>query len=481
MANALPPNAPRPYWITVLVAALGFLMVTVDSTLISIALPQAQLALGLTDTDRQWLVTVYMLTAGALLLLGGRMVDAFGAPRMFLVGAAGFAVMSALAGLAQNGMVLIACRAVQGAFGAVLAPAALATVAAVAQDPLRRARAFAIYGTVSAVGGPAGMVLGGALVQFASWRVCLFFNLALGLLVWLAAWRVFPRQLPTRATGERQHYDVLGALLATSGLGLLLYAVARLGKGGTPVDALLAGLSVALLVAFVVIEKRLPHSMLPRCLFDNPMHRMTLAILFLMGGSFMGVAILMSFFIQRVFAFAPALTGLALLPATTGIMVGAALTARLVPALGARQTLAAGAGCTTLGLALLTQLTADSSYWAVFLPGDLLTGLGMGLTMMPAANLLLDQVPARDQGAMSAMNTATMKVAAAVCATVFNAMFVAFSEPAGAAGAAVSTRPYQVAVLAALVAAGTALALALWAVPMARRQARLRQQQQQPA
>lgn len=250
-------------WLALVVIAAATLMVVLDASIVNIALPHAQTALHISDADRQWVITAYTLAFGGLLLLGGRIADFVGRKRIFLIGLLGFAGASALGGFAEHAALLFGARALQGAFAALLAPAALSLIAVTFVEPRARARAFGVYGAVQGGGGALGLILGGVLTEYASWRWCLFVNVPIAIAAALAA---LPTVHESRADGHR-HYDVPGAILVTGGLVALVYGFTEAAKDGVgwlaaPTLGLLAA-AVALLVAFVVVEARTAQPLLP--------------------------------------------------------------------------------------------------------------------------------------------------------------------------------------------------------------------------
>lgn len=443
-----------------LICALGFLMITFDATAVNIILPHVQAALGLAESDRQWTMTAFSLVFGASLAIGGRVVDRIGPSRALPIGALGFGAFSTLAGLAQSPTMLIVSRGLQALAGSLLGPATLALLNQTAGTETRlRARSFALYGAVSAAGGPLGMILAGVLTQTFSWRLALAANGVLGLLVTGLAVATLKRRAPIR---RDQGFDVIGAVLVTLGLAGLLLGLSRLGGptagqpvlGCTPVAWCLIG--VVALVALIFVERRQRDPIVPLSLFTERRRGSALLCLALIAGSFMGVAVLMSFYVQDVLHYAPAVAGLALLPSTIGSLIGPAATGYLVPKIGAKRTWLLGGAGLLAGGAILATVQPESSYWLVILPGDFLAGLGLGFSLMPAASILLYQVPREMNGAAGALNNATVQISAASAATLFNTIFVLFAASGiGATGIG----GYNAAFLAECVAAGLAMAI----------------------
>src|SRR5262245_18700868 len=257
--TAQPPDSRR--WLALGVIALAQLMVVLDATVVNVALPSAQHALHVTDADRQWMVTAYTLTFGGLLLFGGRVADYFGRKRTFLIGLLGFAGASALGGAAANAGMLFSARALQGAFGALLAPAALSLLTVTFTEARERARAFGVFGAISGGGAAIGVISGGLLTEYANWRWCLFVNIPVALIAFAAA---VPIVRESRAHGNTR-YDVPGAILATAGLTALVYGFTKAAEDGwsSGVTLTFFAVAAALLVSFVVVEARSANPLLP--------------------------------------------------------------------------------------------------------------------------------------------------------------------------------------------------------------------------
>jgi MFS family permease len=358
-------------------------MVALDATIVSIALPSAQRALDVSDADRHWMITAYTLAFGGLLLLGGRVADRFGRRRTFLFGLAGFALASALGGAAATFAVLVAARALQGAFGALLAPTALSLLATMFTEPRERAKAFAVYGAIAGSGAAVGMLLGGVLTQYLTWRWCLYVNVPIAV--------------------------VAGVLLATGGLVALVYGCSRAvadGWGSTTVVALLAT-SGLLLVLFVLRQTRAAEPLLPlHIVLDRNRAGAYLAVTLAIAGMFGGFLFL-TYYLQVVLHYSPLRAGLAFLPITLATQVGAWSASRLMPRLPARAVMAPGSLIAAAGMALLTQVQVRGGYLGLVLPAEVLLGLGIACVMVPAVSIGILGVDRRDAGAAAAtVNTA---------------------------------------------------------------------------
>lgn len=407
--SANPNHARR--WLVLAIVALAQLMVVLDSTIVSIALPDAQADLGITDGDRAWVVTSYALAFGALLLLGGRIADYWGRKRSFVVGMVGFAVMSGVGGIAQNGVELFIARAGQGVFAALVAPAALAILTTTFTRDEERAKAFAVYGAISGGGAAIGLLLGGALTQYVDWRWCLLVNIPIAVVAIAAA---VPVVKETKAHGDTS-YDLPGAILVAVGLGSLVYGFTRAEHGWLEPDAIgfiVGGLVV--LALFAVVEHRSANPLLP---LSVPWHRnrgSALIGIALAGVALVGSTLYLAIYLQAVLGFSPMIAGVACLPITAFIVLASGIAAKLAVAVGPKVPMAIGPVVAAAGLLLLAQVDVDSSYWTGVFPALAVFGFGMGLLMVPVQNVALIGVRDHDAGAASALSSAGLQVGAAL-------------------------------------------------------------------
>ncbi len=381
--------------------ALAQLMVVLDASVVIVALPSAQRALHISVADRQWVMTSYTLAFGSLLLLGGRIADYVGRRRSFILGLVGFAFASALGGLAQDSAMLFGARALQGAFAAIMAPSALSLLTTTFVEPRERARAFGVYGAIAGGGAAIGLVLGGTLTQFASWRWTLLINVPIALFAAVGASRVVRES----RSGVRTRYDIAGTLLATSGLFLLVYGFTTAATDGwrAPLTLFLLSSAVLLLVAFVLREQRALHPLLPlRVVLDRNRGGSYLASL-LVGSAMLGTFLFLTYFFQGTLGYSAVRTGFAFLPFSGGIILGATLASRLLPRIGPRALMVTGLLMGTGGLLWFTRLTATSSFVTHALGAEILTSLGMGLAFVPMSSTALVGVDPSDAGVASAL------------------------------------------------------------------------------
>lgn len=419
---AAPPDPRR--WAALAVIAVSTLMVVLDNSIVTIALPQAQAELGIADADRQWVVTAYALAFGGLLLLGGRIGDFAGRKRVFLIGLIGFAAASALGGLAWDPSMLLAARAIQGVFAALLAPAGLSLLVVTFSEPKERAKAFGVYGAVQGAGGAIGLILGGVLTQYVDWRWCLLVNVPIAVVVLLAA---IPSLRESRADGDR-HYDVPGAILITASLTTLVYAFTLAATADVgwlaPITLVLLFAGVALLIAFVIVEARTSHPLLPlRVVLDRNRGGALLAAFLIFGGMF-GMFLFLTYYFQVNLGYTPLQAGLAFLPFSGGIILTSTLAASLLPRFGAKPLLVVGATLGAIGLLLLTMLSPQSTYADGVLPTLIIMSIGLGMAFVPLSVLALHGVAPHDAGVASAMVNVSQQVGGALGTALLNTVFL---------------------------------------------------------
>jgi EmrB/QacA subfamily drug resistance transporter len=400
---ATPETQSRLRWFVLALVGLAQLMVVLDATIVNIALPSAQADLGFSDGARQWIITAYALSFGSLLLVGGRLGDLIGRKRIFVIGLTGFAAASAVGGFAPSFGVLVVARAAQGAFAALLAPAALSILTTTFTIPEERNRAFGVFGTIAASGAAVGLILGGALTQYLDWRWSMFINLILAAPAALAALRLLASDVPASA-GSR--IDVAGTVTVSGGLFALVFGFsnAQTHGWGAPltIGAIAAG--VALLGAFVAVERRVANPLLPlRVVADRNRSAAYLAIAAVGAGIF-GVFLFLTYYMQQTLGFSPLTTGLAFMPMMAVIMpVGAIGQTRLLPRFGARPLITIGMLLSAGAMVMFTGVGVHSSYVADILPGLLVMGLGLGLVFAPAMSTATLGVDRGDAGVASAL------------------------------------------------------------------------------
>lgn len=419
---------PRRWW-ALLVIALSQLMIVLDASVVVVALPSAQRTLDISNANRQWVLTAYTLAFGSLLLLGGRIADYVGRRRAFVIGLIGFGAASALGGLAQDQAMLFGARALQGAFAALMAPAALSILTVTFTETRERARAFGVYGGIAGGGAAIGLVLGGTLTQLASWRWTLLINAPIAVAAVLGAIRFVRRD---RAEARpRRGYDLPGAMTATAGLFLLVlgFSAASVHGWTAPLTLALIGGGVALLAAFVAVELRAANPLLPlRVVLDANRGGSYLSSL-LSGIALLGTFLFLTYFLQGTLHYSALKTGFAFLPFSAGIVIGAGLSSRFLPGVGPRRLMSIGLLMAASGLILFANLNIHSGFVADLLPAELVSSIGMGLAFVPMSSTALLGVDVETAGVASALVNAVQQVGGALGTSLLNT--VAASATAG--------------------------------------------------
>jgi EmrB/QacA subfamily drug resistance transporter len=400
------------------VIAVAQLMVVLDASVVIIALPSAQRSLHISVANRQWMLTAYTLTFAGLLLLGGRIADYVGRKRAFIVALIGFAGASALGGLAQNSAMLFSARALQGAFAAVMAPAALSLLTVAFTEPKERARAFAVYGGIAGGGAAIGLILGGALTQYASWRWTLLINVPIAIIAALAA---VPLVTESRSS-VRHGYDLPGAFTVTGGLLALVYGFTKAGTDGwsAPITLTLFGVALVLLTAFVVIEQRVAHPLLPLRVVLNRNRGGSFLASLLVGTAMLGVFLTLTYYFQETLHYSAMKSGFAFVPFSLGIISGATLASRLLPRFGPRALMTGGLSLGAIGLGLFTMLSVNSNYVANVLPSLVIVSLGMGMSFVAMSSTALIGVDPSDAGVASALVNSTQQTGSTMGAALIN-------------------------------------------------------------
>ncbi|MEO5711681.1 MAG: MFS transporter [Nocardioidaceae bacterium] len=423
---------PRRWWaLTVLAAAQ--LMIVLDASIVNIALPSAQQDLGISNADRQWVVTAYTLAFGALLLLGGRIADYTGRKRTFIIGLLGFAGASALGGVAANQELLFAARGLQGAFAALMAPAALSLVTVMFTEPKERAKAFGVFGALSGGGAAIGLIIGGVLTEYTSWRWCLGVNVPVAIIVALAA---VPLVHESKAHGDTR-YDVPGVLLATAGLFSLVFGFTEAARAKNPEDRTSTAVqgwgdpstltwliaAVVLLVAFVWWETRSKNPMLPlRIVLDRNRGGSYLVFLFVGAGLF-AMFLFLTYYFQVNLGWSPLKSGFAVLPFSAGIIVTAGIVAQLLPRLGPKPIMMVGLAMAVVGMLILTTIGQDTAYWNHVLPAELLMSVGLAGVFIPASSTALFGVGSHDAGVASAVLNTSQQIGGSLGTALLNTLF----------------------------------------------------------
>ena len=405
-------------WRALCVIAIAQLMVVLDASIVNIALPSMQTDLGISDADRQWVLTAYTLTFGGLLLLGGRIADFQGRKRMFVVGLIGFAAASLLGGVAQNSAMLFSARALQGVFAALLAPAALSLISVTFTESKERARAFGVFGAISGGGAAIGLIAGGILTEFASWHWTLLVNVPIAI---IAVFLAIPFVKESRATGDTK-YDIPGAITATAGLVSLVYGITQAesqGWNGTSTLTFM-GLGVLLLIVFLVIESRSSHPLLPLRILENRNRGGAYLASFFVGVGLFAMFLFLTYFFQAVMGYTPLTSGLLFLPFSAGIVVSAGVASQLLPRFGPRWVTASGFVLAIVGMTLLLRLSPTSSYAGDILPSLIVMSFGMGLIFVPLSAVSLFAVGNHDAGVASAVLNTSQQIGGSIGVAFLN-------------------------------------------------------------
>ena len=385
----------RHLGLALVVIATAQLMVVLDATIVNVALPHVQHALGFSGTGLEWVVNAYALTFGGLLLLGGRAGDILGRRRVFIAGIILFSVASLLGGFATTQAWLLAARAAQGVGGAIIAPTALSLITTTFPEGPPRNRAMGVYAAMSIGGAAVGLIAGGLLTTYLSWRWVLFVNVPIGVVVAILAPRAFAES--QRRPGR---FDFPGAITSTLGLAALVYGLTSAATtangvshwGDTKVIASLTA-AVVLLASFIVIEARSPHALMPLRIFRNRNRSGANLIMLCIGTAMFGMFFFLTIFVQTVWGYSALKSGIAFLPMVAVIMVMAGVSAQLVPRIGARPLLIAGSAIGAGGMFWLSRISEHSTYAGGLLGPMIVTAAGLGMLFMPVTLIALNRGP----------------------------------------------------------------------------------------
>jgi EmrB/QacA subfamily drug resistance transporter len=399
-------SPPTNRWLVLVIACLAQFMVVLDATIVNVALPSIQKGLDFSPTSLQWVVNAYTLVFGGFLLLGGRAADLLGRKRLFMAGVALFSAASLLNGLAQSSTMLIAGRALQGLGGALVSPAALSIITTTFTENEERTRALGVWSAIAAGGGAVGLLLGGVLTDLVSWPWIFIVNVPVGLITLALALRYVPE---SRVETAHRTFDLAGATTVTAGLVVLVYGIVKAqsyGWGSGRTIGTLA-LGAALLAIFVAIERRSPAPLMRLSIFRVRTLAVADTVLLLVASGMFGMFFFASLYVQQVLGYSPLQAGLAFLPITAGIVIGAGIAQGLIKRLGVRNVSVIGITLAAAGLAWLTRLPVHGTYLTDLLAGLFPMSIGMGLTFVPITLLGTGGVAPEDAGLASGLfNTA---------------------------------------------------------------------------
>ncbi|MFE9322370.1 MFS transporter [Nocardia sp. NPDC052278] len=389
-------------WWALVVLGLAQLMVMLDATVVNIALPEAQQDLGFSDGSRQWVITGYALAFGSLLLLGGRLGDLLGRRTLFVIGLAGFGAASVLGGSASSFEILVAARVAQGLFAAVLAPAALSLLSVTFTEPSERAKAFGVFSALGGAGGAIGLLVGGMLTEWASWRWVMYVNVAFAVPALIGALLLLAKPVIT----EKPKLDIPGILVVSAGLFAIVYGFAHVESTSWTNPVTLGSMIVGavLLVAFVLLETKVAHPLLPlRVVLDRTRGGSFVAV-FVIGMGMFSIFLFLTYYFAATLGYSPIKTGLAYLPLVTGVVATSTTMPSLVlPRVGPKIVVSVSFLVAAAGMALLTRLELDSTYATHIMPGMILLGLGIGGAMTTAFQGATSGLHHDDAGVASAL------------------------------------------------------------------------------
>ena len=400
-------------WLVLVLVCVAQFMVILDATIVNVALPSIERGLHFSPTGLQWVVNAYTLVFGGFLLLGGRAADLFGTQRLFIAGLLLFSAASLVNGIATSSGMLVGGRAVQGLGAALVSPAALAIITTTFADGRERTKALGVWSAIAAGGGAAGLVLGGVLTETLSWRWVFFINLPIGIAAALFSLRMISNE---SAEEKPETSDIAGAVTVTTGLLVLVYGIVKAssyGWGSAKTIGLFAA-AVALLVSFVVIELRSRAPLIRLSIFRIRSLSVANVSMFLVGCALFSMFYFASLYVQQLLGYSPIKAGLAFLPFTLGIVIGAGAAQQLIRRIGVRATTVGGLVIATIGILLFTRLTLDGTYLGQLFPAVIVTSIGMGLTFVPVTLLATTNVPGADAGLASGLFNTSQQIGGAL-------------------------------------------------------------------
>jgi EmrB/QacA subfamily drug resistance transporter len=414
-------------WRILAVVATAFFMTILDVSIVNVALPSIAVDLEFSRENLQWIITAYAIAFGGFLLLGGRAADLLGRRRVFMVGVALFTIASLTCGLAQNEAMLIASRAVQGLGGAVISPAALSIVMTSFEEGPERNKALGVWGALGGSGAAVGVLLGGVLTEYLSWRWIFFVNVPVGLLVLLAAPRIIQE---SRREGAERHYDVLGAVLVSSGLALLVYAISEAPNEGwgSARTILLLILSAALLIGFLVNERRIHDPLMPFHIFRVRTVTGANSVGALLGAVIFANFFLLTLYVQQILGFSAIKTGLTFLATAGTAVISAGVAQALTTKFGAKPIIIIGLSLLTAGMVWYSQIPVDGSYISDLLPGYLMVGVGIAFAFVPISIAALAGVAEREAGLASGLINTSQQIGGAIGTAVASTVFATHSK-----------------------------------------------------
>jgi EmrB/QacA subfamily drug resistance transporter len=427
-------TSQRRKWLALALLCVVQFMVVLDIAIVNVALPSIKIDLGFSQSDLQWVISAYALVFGGFLLLGGRAADMLGRRRLFLGGLVVFTVASLLAGLAWSETSLIAARAFQGLGAAIIAPAALSILSTTFSEGRERNIALGAWGAVGGFGAVAGVLLGGVLTDALSWEWIFFVNVPVG----LAALVVAPFLLQESRDAAGKKFDLPGAVLVTSGLSSVVYAITRAGQDGWLAAGTLAvfALSAALLVGFVVWEQRHPDPLMRFGILRIRTVSGANVAGFIMGTAMFSMFLMLTLYMQQVLGYSAMKTGVAYLAVAGTAIVWSAVAAQLVTRVGVKPVLVVGMGMLTAGLVYFTQVSVGGSYLGDLLPGFLMIGVGIGFSFVPISIAALAGIQPSEAGLASGLINTSQQIGGALGIAALSTIATSHTTDAMATGSA---------------------------------------------
>ena len=420
-------KGPRNRWLILSLVALAQFVVVLDATIVNVALPSMQKALSISPENLQWVVTAYTLAFGGFLLLGGRVGDLIGRKKTFVAGTAAFSLASLAVGLSANESIVIIARGIQGLAAAFMSPAALGIVLASFKEGAERNKALSIWGGISSGGAAAGLLLGGVLTQYLSWRWNFFVNVPVGLLAAFLALRIIPE---SKGNLGHFHFDIPGGLTVTSGLMLLVFALTKVPEYGWTAGRtlIMLGAAVALLIAFLINEAKSKHPLMPLSIFTTKNIGRANLVMFPITAGMFAVFFFLTLYVQNVLGFDPLKTGFAFVPIAIVIGIVAGIASNVVTKVGYKPFMVAGPLLIAAGMFWLSGLPVDGSYWKDILPALVTFAVGMGFSFIGGTIAATNGVPAKDSGLASGLLNTTQQVGGAVGLAVLSVVSTAATK-----------------------------------------------------
>jgi EmrB/QacA subfamily drug resistance transporter len=410
-------------WFALAIICVAQFMVILDVSIVNVALPSIQRGLHFSEQNLLWVLNAYALFFGGFLMLGGRVADKLGRRRVFVTGVMLFSVASLFCGLASSSGWLVAARAVQGLGAAILSPAALSILTVTFKEGAERNKALSIWGAIAGAGGAFGVLLGGILTQEVGWQWIFYVNVPIGSLVVLASFFILA---PSLSEDERRGFDIPGAIALTTSLVLMVFALVKSTSWGWASTRTIGTLAVSIILlgAFILIERRTTSPLVPLSIFGNRSLSVSNVVSLALGASIFSMFYFLSLYMQEVLGYSALRTGIGYLTIASAIIIAAGAAQALVAKLGIRSVMTLGMLLASGGLVYFTQISPHGSYAATLLPGFLLAGVGLGLSFVPVTIGAVSGVVADEAGVASGLITTTQQIGGALGVAVLSTIAV---------------------------------------------------------